>query len=132
MRILLADDDRDQLTVRSMLLERSGFETLEAMDRNSAVEIAAAQKPECAVIDLRFPTEEIGLRLIRDLKEIDSNMHLFVLTGGDPDLFARRPERKLVDQVIVKGSSFSNLLHRLRTLAAEVSHKRAKASRSGI
>jgi len=131
MRILLADDDRDQLTVRSMLLERSGFETLEAMDRNSAVEIAAAQKPECAVIDLRFPTEEIGLRLIRELKDIDSNMHLFVLTGGDPDLFARHPERKLVDQVIVKGSSFSSLLRRLRTLAAEVSHKRAKASRSG-
>lgn len=132
MRILLADDDRDQLTVRSMLLERSGFETLEAMDRNSAVEIASAQKPECAVIDLRFPTEEIGLRLIRELKSIDSNMHLFVLTGGDPELFARRPERKLVDQVIVKGSSFPNLLERLRRLAAEVSHKRAKASRSGI
>jgi DNA-binding response OmpR family regulator len=131
MRILLADDDRDQLTVRSMLLERNGFETLEAMDRNSAVEIAAAQKPECAVIDLRFPTEEIGLRLIRELKSIDSNMHLFVLTGGDPEKFARRPERKLVDHVVVKGSSFSNLLQRLRTLAVEASHKRAKASHSG-
>ncbi len=118
MKVLLADDDRDQLTVRSMLLARSGFETLEATDRNAAVEIAAAEKPQCAVIDLRFPTEEIGLRLIRELKGIDSNMHVFVLTGGDPERFARRPERKLVDQVIIKGSAASRLLQELRSLAA--------------
>ncbi|HEY7304588.1 MAG TPA: response regulator [Bryobacteraceae bacterium] len=118
MRILLADDDRDQLALRSLLLVRSGFETLEAADRNSAMELAASQKPECAVIDLRFPTEEIGLRLIRELKDLNSSMHLFVLTGGDPDRFSRRPERKLVDCVIVKGSSSAYLVEELRSLAA--------------
>lgn len=117
MRILLADDDRDQLALRSMLLARSGFETLEAADRSSAIKLAAEQKPECAVIDLRFPTENIGLRLIRELKSLDSKMHVFVLTGGDPDQFARHPERKLVDQVIVKGSSSAYLVQKLRLLA---------------
>jgi CheY-like chemotaxis protein len=118
MRILLADDDRDQLALRSMLLVRSGFETLEAADRTSAMELAASQKPECAVIDLRFPTEEIGLRLIRELKDLNSSIHLFVLTGGDPDRFSRRPERKLVDRVIIKGSSSAYLVEELRSLAA--------------
>jgi DNA-binding response OmpR family regulator len=117
MRILLADDDCDQLALRSMLLTRSGFEILEAADRSSAVRLAAEGKPQCAVIDLRFPTEDIGLQLIRELKDLDSGMHVFVLTGGDPDRFARHPERKLVDQVIVKGSSSAYLLKKLRLLA---------------
>ena len=127
MRILLADDDQDQLAIRGMLLARSGFETFEASDRNSALEIAAARKPRCAVIDLRFPTEDVGLRLIRELKDLDSTMHVVVLTGGDPERFARRPERKLVDRVIVKGSSLGNLLQELRSLAANEGARELKS-----
>ena len=127
MRILLADDDQDQLAIRGMLLARSGFETFEASDRNSALEIAAARKPRCAVIDLRFPTEDVGLRLIRELKDLDSTMHVVVLTGGDPERFARRPERKLVDRVIVKGSSLGNLLQELRSLAASEGARELKS-----
>lgn len=123
MRVLLADDDCDQLALRSMLLARSGFETLEAPDLSSALKLAAEQKPECAVIDLRLPTEDIGLRLIRELKDLDSGIHLFVLTGADPEKFALRPEKKLVDQVIVKGSSSSYLLQQLQLLAAGASRR---------
>lgn len=118
MRVLLADDDCEQLALRSMLLARSGFEILEAPDRNAALALAAEQKPECAVIDLRFPTESIGLQLIRELKKLDSAMHLLVLTGSDPEKFALRPERKLVDQVIVKGSSSAHLVRQLKFIAS--------------
>lgn len=121
MRVLLADDDCEQLALRSMLLARSGFETLEAADRSSALKLAAEEKPECAIVDLRFPTEDVGLRLIRELKDLDSSMHVFVFTGADPEQFAMRPERKLVDEVIVKGSSSAYLLRQLRSLAAAVS-----------
>jgi DNA-binding response OmpR family regulator len=106
-----------------MLLARSGFEILEAPDRNVALKLAAEQKPECAVIDLRFPTEGIGLQLIRELKELDSGMHLFVLTGTDPEKFAVRPERRLVDQVIVKGASSAYLLQQLRSLSGSASRR---------
>ncbi len=84
MKILLADDDEDQLSLRGMLLRRSGFETIEATDLPSAIRLASAEKPECAVVDLRFPTDEIGFELVRELKKLDSSMHVFLLTGGDP------------------------------------------------
>ncbi len=42
---------------------RSGLETLEAADAASALQLAAACKPECAVVDLRLPTEKLGLRV---------------------------------------------------------------------
>lgn len=126
MRILLADDDSDQLTLRSMLLAHSGFETLEAPDRSSALKLAAERKPECAVVDLRLPTEEIGLQLIRELKDLDAGMHVFVLTGGDPERFARRPESRLVDEVIVKGSSSAYLVRQLQSFRGKMKLVRAE------
>ncbi len=72
MKVLIADDDREQLSLRGMLLRQNGIETIEAGDEVSAVELAMSQHPDCAIIDLRLPTEELGLRLIRELKALNS------------------------------------------------------------
>ncbi len=126
MKVLVVDDDADQLLLRGMLLRESGFETLEERDVISALEAAASYKPECAVLDLRLPTEQLGLRLIRDLKTLDPIIRIFVLTGADPTRFARQPERTLVDDILVKGSSFADLIQKLHAVATRtrVSHRR--------
>lgn len=118
MKVLVAEDDEDQLLVRSMLLRESGFEPIGATDIASAIENAAAHKPECAIIDLRLPTEELGLRLIRELKTLDSSIHVFVLTGGDPRRFSTRAEKDLIDEIVVKGSGSADLIQKLKALAA--------------
>jgi CheY-like chemotaxis protein len=117
MKVLLADDDRDQLALRSMLLERSGFETILAFDGASAAELAAAQKPECAVIDLRLPTEELGLQLIRELKSLDPAIHIIVITGGNPGPVTRQPVADLIEGIVQKGASSGLLIQKLRSLA---------------
>jgi two-component system, OmpR family, KDP operon response regulator KdpE len=122
MKILVADDDRDQLSLRCMLLARSDFETLAAPDAATAVELAAAHRPQCAVLDFRLPTERCGLQLIHDLKTLDPGMHIFVLTGGDGRRLAEAPESKLVDAVVTKGSGCAGLIQKLRTVAAAVEH----------
>jgi CheY-like chemotaxis protein len=118
MKILVADDDQDQLALRCMLLSQSGFETIGVADADSAVELAAEHKPECALVDLRFPTEELGLRLVRDLKKLDPAMHLLLLTGTDPHWLAKAPENRLIDAIVTKGSSSAALIQRLNELAA--------------
>jgi DNA-binding NtrC family response regulator len=118
MKVLLADDDLDQLSIRSMLLERSGFETIGAADHVSAAELAASQKPECAVIDLRLPTEERGLWLIGQLKRLDPAIHIIVLTGGNPERLARQTAASLVEEIIVKGASSGPLIRKLKAIAA--------------
>jgi DNA-binding response OmpR family regulator len=114
MKVLIAEDDQDQLELRSLLLSHSGFETIRASDRESALEAAVAEKPECAVVDLRLPTEEAGLRLIRALKELDAAMGVIVLTGAEAGKLTRLRERMLVDEVITKGSPASRLIETLR------------------
>jgi two-component system response regulator ResD len=117
MKVLLADDDADQLALRCMLLERSGFHAIAAGDGVSAVKLAAAQKPECAVVDLRLPTEELGLRLICELKRLNPAIHIIVLTGGKPERLAGQPEAQHIEQIVVKGASTEPLIERLKSLA---------------
>jgi DNA-binding response OmpR family regulator len=119
MKVLIADDDRDQLAIRQLLLARFGFEAIAASDSHSALQKAVSERPACAVIDLRFPTEESGLGLIRQLKAWNASLHVFVLTGARQDHLDKLPERSLIDAVIAKGSSSGTLVRRLRQLEAE-------------
>jgi DNA-binding response OmpR family regulator len=116
MKILVADDDLDQLTMRCLLLERSGFETLQATDATSALALAETEKPECAVVDLNFPNEESGFRLVRDLKALDAAIRLVLLTGARPGVVAGRSEAPLIEKVVEKGLGSANLVRTLKAL----------------
>ena len=117
MKVLVVDDDLDQLSIRTMLLEQSGFEVVTASDGVSARELAAEQRPNCVLMDLNLPTPEEGLALIRDLKAIDGNMRLFILTGSDPRRFRQHPEAEMVDGVFGKPTSSATLIRKLRAYA---------------
>lgn len=119
MRVLVADDDPDQLLLLSMLLRQSGFEPIPADDSVTAAELATARKPECAVVDLRLPTEERGLWLIGELKRRHPAIHVIVLTGGDPKRLARQTAATLIDEIIVKGAASGALIRKLKSVAAQ-------------
>jgi two-component system response regulator RegA len=125
MKILVAEDDADQLSLRCKLLTRCGFETLAAIDASSAMALAAAHKPDCAVVDLRLPTEALGLRLIRELKSLDTAIQVIVLTGGDALRLRAMPESQLIAEVVTKGSSSAALVQTLVAFA-----RRRHAARS--
>ncbi len=120
MKILVVDDDPDQLTVRTMLLKTVGFDVVAAVDSPSALELAAAERPDCAIVDLCLPTQKCGLRLIRQLKKFDRDLPIFVLTGVNPDKIQTLPERSLMDAVIGKGSSTGDLIQRLKKLRTDL------------
>ena len=114
MKVLVAEDEPDQLELRSLLLSRSGFEAIPVRDSAAALRAAVDRKPECAVVDLRLPTEEHGLGLIRALKALDASMRIIVLTGMAASRLKRLPESALVDEVIEKGSSAAQLVETIR------------------
>ena len=116
MKVLVVDDDRDQLFLRSMLLEHSGFQIVQASNGRTAIEQARRTSPACAVMDLCIPTEAAGLQLIRDLRNWDATMRLIVLTGSDPSRLRNRPEGLLVDELLVKPASTGELIERLRSI----------------
>lgn len=117
MKVLIVDDDQDQLALRGMLLRQGGLETVEASDAGTALRLATAERPECAVVDLRLPTQEIGLRLIRELKALDASLHILVLTGGDVRRLAGLPENKLIDEILLKGSGSAYLIETVKAIS---------------
>lgn len=78
--LLIVDDDnsfRERL-VRAM--RDRGFEATGVADHLSALQVAQAESPELAVVDLRLPGES-GLSVVRDLKRLDASTIVVVLTG---------------------------------------------------
>ena len=76
--ILLVDDDEVFCTTMARALSRLGYQTLTALNSDSA--ISAADKADYAVIDLRIG-EESGLNLIDTLHHLHPKLRMVVLTG---------------------------------------------------
>jgi two-component system response regulator RegA len=77
---LVVDDD-DVFRARLVrALEARGFEARGAADHAAALDLARADSPEFAVVDLRLP-DRSGLDVVRDLKALDDTTAILVLTG---------------------------------------------------
>jgi DNA-binding response OmpR family regulator len=113
MTVLIADDDEDQLAIRGALLRHNGFQTVEASNVSAALQLAEAESPSYALIDLCLPTEQDGLYLIREIKHRYPAMPVFVLTGRAVDSTSA-PELRSVDGIFVKGSAIREVISRLR------------------
>ena len=119
MKVLVTDDDPDQVIIRCMLLAHHGYETRRAGDAETALRIANEEKPDIAVVDLRLPTEEDGLYLIRELKSAVPEIGIIILTGTRPEQLKGRPGFEYADSIIEKGHSSSGLLESIKQLATE-------------
>lgn len=67
-RILVVEDDDDTRRAMGIRLQRSGFETLEAIDTSSAVEAARRTRPDAILLDLGLPGGG-GLVVLQQLSE---------------------------------------------------------------
>lgn len=113
-RILIIDDDHDQLTVRELLLQARGFRTLAAGDAQSAFALAKAERPDCALLDLHLPTEAAGIALLRSLRALPFPPRVVILTGTDIKRLRCAPELKDAEAVVEKGSPSRALVELLR------------------
>jgi two-component system response regulator RegA len=78
--LLLVDDDATLRERLARALASRGCDVRTAADHGQALELAHQEPPEMAVVDLRMPGPS-GLELIRDLKAIDPETRIVVLTG---------------------------------------------------
>lgn len=99
--VLLVDDDPGGLELRKMLLERDGHRVSAAADATAARNKFRESAPDCVILDLRLPSPEDGLALVREFREAAPGVRIVVLAGWGADLDGR-PEQALVDEVLAK------------------------------
>lgn len=108
-RLLLVDDDPDQVEIRKLVLETAGHVVTTSANAAEAMRDFEPSDPELVLMDLRLPRTEDGLGLIRDLRARSSSVRIFVLSGWIDDL-RRLPEGALVDQILRKPVRSQHLL----------------------
>lgn len=80
MKLLLVDDD-DLLRERfEIAFTKRGLEVLPAENVDQAIELARANSPDLAVIDLKMPGRT-GLELLRELRAVSPSTRSVILTG---------------------------------------------------
>ena len=82
-RILIAEDDADIRDVLRLYLESEGFTVLEAADGARALELARAQPPDMAVLDVMMPGLS-GYELTRALRRF-SDVPILILSAKSRD-----------------------------------------------
>ena len=87
--ILIVDDSGFQRAFLRKALEEGGFDVLEAAGADRALEIAAADQPDCILTDLIMP-EIRGLILLETLQQRDSEIPVVVLTADIQEGVAAR------------------------------------------
>jgi DNA-binding response OmpR family regulator len=82
-RVLIIDDDAPTRDVLRQLLNREGYEAVEACDGREGVQCSQAASMDVIILDLLLP-EQSGLEVIRTLREVDPGVPIIAISGCGP------------------------------------------------
>lgn len=101
-RILCVDDQEQNLTIRAMLLQQFGCDTIAVADHHSALRALTENEVDLMLIDYHLAGSATGEEIARDVRALRPKIPLVMLTGD-----AKLPESAVecVDAVLVKGQS---------------------------
>ena len=102
MRILIADDHELMRKGISALFEnRADFEVLEASNGAEAVQRVVDDKPDLVILDVSMPVMD-GFSAARQIKRIDPNILIVILTLQKTETFATIAEKIGIDGYLTK------------------------------
>ena len=81
-RILIIDDEAQVRDMLRQLLNREGYEAVEACDGREGVQCFQAASMDVIILDMLLP-EQNGLEVIRALREVDPAVPIIAISGYD-------------------------------------------------
>jgi DNA-binding response OmpR family regulator len=90
-KILIVEDDLDQVKALTTMLRASSYDTFFALDGISAVQIAHRERPDLIIMDIGLPGGDGFLVKERlNMSQELSSIPIIVITGLDPTLSFER------------------------------------------
>lgn len=77
-RVLVVDDDVDQLAILTYRLEKLGFDISTALSGEKAIELSQAMKPDLVLLDLCLP-DASGFDICEQLVDSEATSHVPVI-----------------------------------------------------
>lgn len=115
-RILIVEDNLDQLEIRTLLLEQAGHRVHSARSADEALSLLEPTL-EAAIVDLSLPEPSDGRALLRELRLRTPQTPIAVLTGWIDEL-KRFPENEYVAAILEKPCPSRKLLETVARLVA--------------
>ena len=120
--ILVVDDDRKIVELVTLYLQREGYRVIQAFDGVSALELARAERPTLAILDLMLPGVN-GLVICKTLQS-ESQTPVIMLTARSTEEDRMRGLDLGADDYVVKPFSPRELVSRVRAVLRRVGRTR--------
>ncbi len=116
-RIVIIDDNANDLAVTRRFLERRGYAVLTAQSGEEGLKVVEQNLPDAIVVDYRMPVMD-GFEVARRLKADPQlqTIPVLMLTGADSAEYVVQGLKAGADDYVTKGSDTEVLLARLQTL----------------
>ena len=112
--ILVVDDDRKIVELVTLYLKKEGYRVIQAFDGTTALELARAEQPALAILDLMLPGVN-GLVICRTLQS-ESQTPVIMLTARSTEEDRMRGLDLGADDYVVKPFSPRELLARIKAV----------------
>lgn len=111
-KVLVVDDEQSIIDVLVYNLKKEGYETIEATDGITAVNIALEQKPDLILLDIMLPKLD-GLSVCKRVKN-HLNIPILMLTAKDAEIDKIVGLELGADDYITKPFSVRELMARVK------------------
>ena len=125
-KILVVDDDKRVLKSLKLWFSSEGFHPLLAANGNEALKMVIDHAVDVVLVDFRIGKED-GVSIARQLKEVDEDLKIIILTGFPSYETAVRAMKIGVFDYLSKGVSNETIMNVIKkALALKQSEKRRK------
>jgi CheY-like chemotaxis protein len=116
-RILVIEDNEDNLVLMRLLLERAKYEVLVAIDGSTGLDIASKEQPEIILLDLAMP-EMDGWEVARELKAsiLTKEIPIIAVTAHSLPKDRERAFEAGCDAIVGKPFSVAKLIGEIENL----------------
>ena len=112
-RVLIVEDEKKIVDILSFNLSREGYDTLEALDGKTGLQLALEQDPDLILLDLMLP-EMNGFDVCRTLRQQGKTTPIIMLTAREEETDKVLGLELGADDYITKPFSMRELLARVK------------------
>lgn len=78
-KILVIDDDIDLVEVLRIILEKEGYEILDAQEGDRGYRLAQREKPDLIILDVMMRSEDEGFFIARKIRDNPDTCHIPII-----------------------------------------------------
>ena len=128
--ILIVEDEQNIVDILSFNLSREGYDTLEAYDWNTGLQLALEQNPDLILLDLMLPGMN-GFDVCRKIREAGSAVPILMLTAREEEADKVLGLELGADDYITKPFAMRELLARVKANIRRVAMAPAQLPQAG-